>query len=78
VINVGIDGLGGEYLRNFTKHTPALQKFFDHGAYSTKSRNIAPTVSSEIKFQYVASVGSDIWILDWSVEMLGRECNPIE
>ena len=42
---LGIDGFGGAYLRNFTDQLPALQTFFDYGAYTTRSRNLAPTVS---------------------------------
>ena len=42
---LGIDGFGGAYLRNFSDQLPALQSFFDYGAYTTRSRNLAPTVS---------------------------------
>jgi hypothetical protein len=46
---LGIDGFGGEYLRNVSDQLPALQTFFDFGAYTTESRNLAPTVSSTEK-----------------------------
>ena len=47
MIILGIDGFGGAYLRNFSNQLPALQTFFDYGAYTTRSRNLAPTVSTE-------------------------------
>jgi hypothetical protein len=43
----GIDGFGGEYLRNVSEQLPGLQAFFDFGAYTTRSRNLSPTVRNK-------------------------------
>lgn len=54
---IGIDGFGGEYLRNVSDQLPALQTFFDFGAYTTESRNLAPTVSAPNWAGYLTSMG---------------------
>ena len=46
VIFPGLDGFGGSYLKNVSYRYPALQSFFDFGAFSTECRNVAPTVSN--------------------------------
>ena len=46
MIILGIDGLGGIHMKNFTNHLPTIQTFLKKGAYTTEARNIAPTVST--------------------------------
>ncbi|XP_028405180.1 uncharacterized protein LOC114527671 [Dendronephthya gigantea] len=53
---IGIDGFGGEYLRNVSGQLPAIQTFFDYGAFSTKARNIAPTISAPNWAGYLTSM----------------------
>ena len=41
---IGIDGLGGHYVRNATDNLPGLRLFFDQGSYTTNARSHNPTV----------------------------------
>ena len=67
---IGIDGFGGEYLRNVSDQLPGLQAFFDFGAYTTRSRNLSPTVSAPNWAGYLTSMGvtqsgiySNAWVI---------------
>ncbi|XP_028405071.1 uncharacterized protein LOC114527577 isoform X2 [Dendronephthya gigantea] len=68
---IGVDGMGGIYLRNYTSHLPAIQSFFDHGASTTESRNLLPAKSAPNWAGYLTSmtvpqsgVFSKLWVMD--------------
>ncbi|XP_028404142.1 uncharacterized protein LOC114526818 [Dendronephthya gigantea] len=73
-IIIGIDGLGGSYLRNATEHYQTLRSFFEQGSYTTRARGVFPTVSGPNWSSFLTGMNvmeHGVFDNEWTVETNG-------
>ncbi|XP_028405103.1 ectonucleotide pyrophosphatase/phosphodiesterase family member 3-like [Dendronephthya gigantea] len=69
-IIIGIDGLGGSYLRNVTEHYHTFRSFFEQGSYTTRARGVFPTKSGPNWSSYLTGMNvmeHGVFDNDWTV-----------